>query len=174
MSIFHRGDSYRLADHEEKKPREVRRYKPPRPLSRFSCVILLLFGAVLIFYGGSILVMRYAGTETAAAMNTRLADGAVVEEPVLSVTTTANYTYRDQNGTLHAGSTSLIGNKEPLYDTISIRYLPAAPGWSMPSFRTEDAMTPFGALLLAVILIAVGIGRWKELRGKEKPESDEK
>ena len=175
MSLFHRGDTYRLDDHIEKHPREIRRYKPPRPLSWLSCVILLLFGAVLLYYGGAILVMRFAGTETQAAMNTRLVDGQVVAVELRGVTTNAEYTYTDAGGTLHGGSTSLIGNKEPLTDTISIRYLPSHPGWSMASFRTEDSMTPFGALLLGVILIAVGIGRLREIRrdGAE-PEPGEK
>lgn len=174
MSIFHRSGPYRLADHGEKKPREVRRYQPPRPLSWLSCLILLLFGALLLYYGASILLMRFAGTETDAALNTRLVDGQVVQVEILGVTTTAEYTYSDGSGTLHGSSTSLIGNKEPLEDTISVRYLPAIPGWSMPSFRAEDTMTPFGALLLGVILLYTAIRRLKDIRNPkettEKPD----
>jgi len=173
MSLFHSDKPYRLRDRKEKKPQEVRHYKPPRPLSWLSCGILILFGAVLLYYGASILIMRYAGTETEAAMNTRLVDGQVVPVEILGITTTAEYTYRDGDGAMHGSSTSLIGNKEPLGDTILVRYFPPIPGWSMPSFRASDTITAFGALLLGVILLCTAIRRLQEIRSsKEGAEAD--
>ena len=169
MSLFHRGETYRLADHEEKKEREIRRYKPPRPLSWFSSILVILMALAMLAFGASILVLRYAGTETEALVNTRLnATGEVETVDVLGVTTTVSYTYRDNTGALHAATSSLFGNTEPFGDTIPVRYFPPIPAWNMLSFRTEDTLTPFGALLLGVVLIYTGVHRLRQI--KEKAE----
>ena len=174
MSIFNRGTEYRLDDHEPEKPRkerEVRQYRPPRPLSWLSCGILIVLGAVLLFFGLTLLLLRYAGTQTEALANTRLAaDGTVEQVEVLGMTTTISYTYRDAEGVLHGGTSSLFGNTQPVKDTIAVRYFPPIPGWNIPAFRTEDALTPFGSLFLGVILLVTAVSRLREIRAGREEE----
>lgn len=168
MSLFSKNDH--LKEHKEKKKREIRPYKPPRPLSAFSARLVILLGAVLLCYAASFLTLRFAGVEIAAAANTRLDEsGAVAAVPVTGVTTTLYYTYRDGAGTLRGGMSSLFGNTGPIGDTVAIRYFPAIPGWSMPSFQTQQMTVPFGCLLLGVILIYTGVARLREIKkGREE------
>ena len=167
MGLFDRGGSYRLRDHEEKKPKEVRRYKPPKPLSWLSCALVILFALLLFGYGASLLTMRFAGTRTDALANTRLtADGEIEQIELTNIVTTITYTYRDQNGTLRQSTDSLIGNEEEFHETIPVVYFAPIPGWSMLAFRTEDILTPCGSLLLGVVLLSVAIRRLREIYGK--------
>ncbi len=176
MGLFDRGTEYRLQDHEpekEKKEREVRPYRPPRPLSWLSCGILLVLGAVLLGFGLVLLLLHFGGRETDARTNTRLdAAGNVEQVEVLGMTTTVAYTYRDDAGTLHAGTGSLFGNTTPVGDTIPVLYFPPLPGLNILAYRAEDVLTPCFALLLGVILIATASARLREIRGK-KPEAEE-
>lgn len=174
MGLFNRSGGYRLRDHEEKKPKEVRRYKPPRPLSWLSCGILIAFALLLFGYGAALLTMRFAGTATDALANTRLnADGEVEQIELTSIITTVTYTYRDQNGTLHQHTDSLIGNEEEFHETIPVVYFPTLPGWSMLAFRTKDILTPCGALLLGIVLFSVAVKRLREIRGNSSENASD-
>lgn len=173
MGLFDRG-GYRLRDHKKEKKREVRRYKPPRPLSWLGCVLLLFFALLLLFYGGSLLTMRFAGTDVEALANTRLrADGSVEHLELLSQTTNISYTYADSEGKLHQGSDSLIGNEEEFHETIPVRYLPLIPGWSMLRFRTQDLTTPLLCLFLGVVLLCTGVRRLKAIFRPEEAAEHE-
>ena len=167
MGLFSRGD--RLKEHKQEKERVIRPYKPPRPLSWLGCGLIIVVGLAMLLYAGSLFLMRFGGTEVDAATNTRLDEnGAVVEVPVTGITATMRYTYRDADGKLHAGTGSLSGNTEPFEDTIPVVYFAPVPGWSMLAFRTEDILTPFGGLLLGVIMLYVGFSRLREIRSKKE------
>lgn len=178
MGLFDRGEDYRLTDREPEKPkkeRTVRPYAPPRPLSGLSCVLLLLLSAALLAYGAALLLLRFAGTETEAVLFTRLdAQGAVVPFRPAGITTAVDYTFADAAGRLHAGTASLFGNQTPLGETLPLRYLPALPALHVFSYRTEDILTPLGALLLGVILLLTAANRWRELRRGPAAEEDAK
>ena len=178
MSLFHRGDTYRLEDRKpekKKKKREVRPYKPLRPLSLLGCVLVLLVAAAMLCYGCVLLVMRFAGVETVAASNTRLDEnGAVTQVELMQFNSTLRFTFRDADGNLHEGSTNLLGNQEPIGASVRIRYFPGHPEWVMLSSRTETLMIPLGCLLLSGILTYTGINRIKQLRsGKTEDPAGE-
>ena len=161
------GGGFRLRDHKDDKPREVKRYKPPRPLSWVGCLLLLFFAVLLLVYGGSLLLMRIAGTRVDALANTRIgAEGQAEQIEVVSRTTMLTYTYRDQNGTLHEHTDSLTGNEEAFDETIPVLYLPAIPDWSMLAFRASDMTTVLLCLFLGVILLWTGVSRLAFLRRK--------
>ncbi|MBQ6927817.1 MAG: hypothetical protein IJQ36_05845 [Oscillospiraceae bacterium] len=167
MGLFDRDSSPRLGEHREKQKREVQHYHPPRPLSWLSCVLLLIFALMLLYYGGSIVLMRVAGTEVDALANTRIgADGELEHFEVVSRTTMLTYTYRDDKGRLHENTDSLTDNVEEFGETIPVRYFPLIPGWSMLAFRTRDLTTPLLCLFLSVVLLFTGINRLLFLRRK--------
>ena len=166
MSLFQRSN--RLKDHKQEKKREVRPYTPPRPLSWLGCGLIIAVGIAMLCFAASLLVMRFGGTEVAAAVNTRLDEnGAVIEVPLGGVTTTMRYTYRDGDGILHAGTGSLSGNTEEFGDTIPVLYFPPIPDWSMLAFRTRDILTPFMSILLGAVMLYVGFSRLREIKSKK-------
>ena len=164
MAFIERGNE-RLRDHEkEKKPA---RYHPPRPMSWLSCILLLIFAVMLLIYGGSIVLMRFFGTETDALANTRLGENGTVEQvELINRTTMITYTYADQNGKVHEHTESLTGNEEEFGETIPVLYMQAVPSWSMLAFRTRDLTSPLLCLFLCVILIFTGVSRLLFLRRK--------
>jgi|GEM_PF-3756013 len=170
MSVSYK--SSRLKDRREKKKRSVRPYKPLRPLSRLGCGLIIAVGAVMLFYAATLLLMRFGGTETAAAVNTRLDEnGAVVSVPITSATNTLHYTYRDASGMMHGGLGSLALNTEEFGDTIPVLYFPAIPGWSILAFRTRDILTPFMCILLGVVMLYAGCSRLKEIKAKKEADA---
>ena len=165
MALFQRNGGYRLKDKE--KERKPVRYHPPRPLSWLSCVLLLVFAVMLLYYGGSLVLMRFFGTETLAQANTVLDEnGQPAQVEVKSYTNMIDYTYQDQNGTWHEHTDSLLGNEEEWDETISVRYFPAIPGWSVLAFRTRELTTPLLCMFLGVILVWTGVSRLLFLRRK--------
>ena len=181
MGMFNRGDTYRLEDREPekkrkpKKQREVRPYKPLRPLSWVGCVLLLLVAAAMLCYGAALLVMRFGGVEVQAVPHTRLGqDGQVTGAEQMAYTSTLYFTFRDAEGVLREGSTSLLGVQGPIGDRVAVRYIPGRPDWVMLSSRTESLMIPLGCLLLGVILAGTGVNRIRQLRtgGGETKDGD--
>ena len=170
MGLFdHFGDEIRLQDREpekkkKKKKREARPYQPLRPLSWVGCVLLFLVAGAFVCYGAAMLLLRFGGVETEAAANTRLVDGAVVEVPVTGITTTLQFTFRDETGALHGGTVSLVGNTQPFGETVTVRYFPPWPELSALPAQTERITVPFGCLLLGAIFVSVGVKRIRELR----------
>ena len=174
MGLFDRGTEYRLEDHEpekKKKEREIRPYRPPRPLSWLSCRILIALGAALLAYGVGLLLLHFGGTTVQARTNTRLDEAGNVETvAVRGMTTTVAYTFADGAGEYHSGTGSLFGNQEPVGDTIAVRYFSPFPALNMPAYRTEDELTPFGALLLGAIVIVTAISRLREIQRQRETE----
>ena len=180
MSLFDRGDTYRLEDREpqkkkkSKKKREVKPYKPLRPLSALGSVLALLVAAAMLCYGVAMLVMRFAGTETEAVPFTRLdASGAVAEDTVGRNTSTLRYTFRDENGVLREGSATLLGFQGTVGSTLPIRYLPGHPEFSLPSARTESLMIPLGCLFLSAVLAYAAADRLRSIRRGDAVKTEE-
>ena len=170
MGLFdHFGDEIRLQDREpekkkKKKDREIRPYQPLRPLSWVGCALLFLVAAAFVCYAAVMLLLRFGGVEAEAAANTRLVDGAVVDVPVTGVTTTLQFTFRDETGVLHGGTVSLVGNTQPFGETVTILYFPLWPALSALISQTERITVPLGCLLLGAIFVSVGVKRIRELR----------
>ncbi|MBR1497332.1 MAG: hypothetical protein IJ617_06885, partial [Oscillospiraceae bacterium] len=114
MGLFDRGRDIRLGEHrteKEKKQREVRPYKPPRPLSWLSCGILIILSLALLAYAAVTGYMRLFGVYTEAAVFTTLDEsGAVVEAMPATVTSTLPITFTDTTGAMHAAGISIMGN----------------------------------------------------------------
>lgn len=179
MSIFNRGDTYRLEDREPekkkkpKKQREVKPYKPLRPLSRVGSVLALLVAAAVLAYGAVVLVLRFAGVEAMATPFTLLDEtGAVAEDTIGRTTSTLRFTFRDETGTLREGSATLLGVQGTIGDRVAVRYLPGHPETAMLSSRTENLMVPLGCLLLSAVLGYSAVTRFRQI-GKQTEEKQE-
>ena len=157
-----------LRRRKQKAPREVRGYTPPKPLSSFSAAVLVVLGCLMLLYAGSGITMRLFGTEVTAAANTRLEDGEAVPVGDAMLSSTLYYTFRDADGVLREGHTSLLGNHEPIGTFVQIRYLPCAPGWTMLNSRAEYTAVQLGCLLLGVMLIGSGLSRLRQLRSEKE------
>ena len=172
MGLFdHFGDEIRLQDREpekkKKKKREVRPYQPLRPLSWVGCALVFLVAAAFFCYAAAMLLTRFAGVVVEAAANTRLVDGAVVDVPVTGVTTTLQFTFRDEAGKLHGGIASLVGNTQAFGETVTVRYFRLWPELNAMASKTERITIPLGCLLLGVIFVSVGVKRIRELKARE-------
>ena len=172
MGLFDRNSDIRLGEHrteKEKKQREVRPYKPPRPLSWLSCGILIVLSLALLAYAAVTGYMRLFGVYTEAAVFTTLDEsGAVVEAMPATVTSTLPITFADATGAMHAAGISIMGNFGGIGDTVAIRYLPSNPERIMLASQTDEFMIPFGSVLLGVVLLSVALRRLREIFGKEK------
>ena len=177
MGLFDRGGDIRLGEHrpeKEKKQREVRPYKPPKPLSWLSCGILIVLSLALLAYAAVTVYMRLFGVCTEAAVFTALDEyGAVTEALPVSVTSTLPITFADEAGALHAAGVSIMGNFGGIGDTVAIRYLPSNPERVMLASQTDEFMIPFGSILLGAVLFSVAQRRLREIFGTAKEDAPE-
>ena len=166
----------RLRDHKPEKKRQVKAYKPPKPLSGLSCGIVIALGCLLLVFALAVLGMRLFGVYTEASTFTKLDEnGAVVPAPPATISASLPVTFADREGVTHEHVVSLLGNTGTVGETIAIRYLPGHPQIVMPASRTDEFMIPLGSLLLGAILISAACSRLREIRaGREESREEEK
>lgn len=154
----------------KKKEREIRGYTPPRELSKLGAVMLMVMGVLMIAYFAVNISVRLIGESTVGTPYTRLENGEAVFDPGAKLSSTLFYTFTDINGVLREGHMSLLGNGEPIGETVEVYYYAFYPEYSMLANRAELTLVHMGCLVLGLMLISTGA---RKLREKKAEPADE-